>query len=109
MNGKTWRRIARNLADGNNYREVAVFSLAAATVFGLIMFMVSSLGVLFLIGRIGESANPDDIMLLGFILGLVVFPLAGWIAYGFRKFVLALGLSAYPLAAVALLVFSAAA
>ena len=109
MNGKTWRRMARTLTDGNNYREVAVFSLAAATVVGLIMLMVSSLSVLFLIGRIGENHDPHDIILVALILGLVAFPLAGWIAYGFRKFVLALGLSAYPLAVVALLILLAAA
>lgn len=109
MNGKTWHRIARTLADGNNYREVAVFSLAAATLVGVMMLMIFSLAILFLLGRISESPNANDIATLGVILGSFVSPLAGWIAYGFRKFVLALGLSAYPLALAALWIINAAA
>lgn len=109
MNGGTWGRVARTLADGDNYRVMAAMSLAVATAVGVFFLMISSLGVLFLIGRISESPTADDIVLLGLILGLGAFPLAGWVAYGFRKFILAFGLSLYPNVAAGLVIFNAAA
>jgi len=109
MTAKARRRLWNDLRDPRNYREVAIYTLAAASFVGFVVTYVSSLGLMFLVSRLWNQPSINDLLTLCLIAGFFLAPVAGWVALALRRYVSALLCSAYPLAWLCALIFNASA